>query len=266
MISATRNPQPFLQRIAEAGFTHVHWCHHWDDLYSYSPAEIDEIAGCLKFYNLRLLNLHSTDGATTHWNSPVEEQRQAGLALVTNRIEMTAALGADVTILHFLRKSDLNFSEQAYPDLMRRSLDALQPLARRLGVRLAIENCWDDTFEEMEMLFSYYPPDFLGLCYDSGHGNLGKGLGLDHLERLKDRLIAVHLHDNDGSEDQHRVPFNGNIDWQRLARILATSNYMKAINLESTTYYRDYPGEIEFLKAAFKAAQKIDQMVQSAIQ
>jgi sugar phosphate isomerase/epimerase len=259
------HPQPFLQRIAETGFSHVHWCHHWDDMYVYAPPEIDEISGWFKTYNLRLLNLHSTDGGITHWNSPVEEQRHAGLALVINRIEMTAALGADVTILHFLRKTDLDLIAMPYLDLMCRSLDALEPLARRLGVRLAIENGWDDTFEEMNILFSHYAPDFLGLCYDSGHGNLGKRQGLDHLEYLKDRLIAVHLHDNDGSDDQHRVPLQGNIDWQRLARILASSNYTKTINLEAIMYYPDYPGEREFLQAAYQAATRLDQMVRSLI-
>jgi hypothetical protein len=23
------SPEPCLRRIADAGFTHIHWCHHW---------------------------------------------------------------------------------------------------------------------------------------------------------------------------------------------------------------------------------------------
>ena len=33
----TGSPELQLRRIAEAGFTHVHWCHHWDDDFLYGP-------------------------------------------------------------------------------------------------------------------------------------------------------------------------------------------------------------------------------------
>ena len=25
----TGDPSPYLKRIADAGFSHIHWCHHW---------------------------------------------------------------------------------------------------------------------------------------------------------------------------------------------------------------------------------------------
>ena len=60
--------------------------------------------------------------------------------------------------------------------------------------------------------------------------------GLDWLERLKDRLISIHLHDNDGTADQHNLPFwpGGTVDWDRLTKILATSGYTKWVSMEST--------------------------------
>ena len=35
-LAASGSPEAHLRAIAEAGFTHVHWCHHWrtDFLYS----------------------------------------------------------------------------------------------------------------------------------------------------------------------------------------------------------------------------------------
>ena len=51
------NPRPFLRRIAAAGFTHVHWCHHWDSDFVYADAEVDAIGRWLRAYGLRLLDL-----------------------------------------------------------------------------------------------------------------------------------------------------------------------------------------------------------------
>ena len=33
--------------------------------------------------------------------------------------------------------------------------------------------------------------------------------------KFKNRIFAVHLHDNDQSDDQHLLPFDGTIDWNK---------------------------------------------------
>ena len=52
--ASTGDPQPYLERIAEAGFTHVLWAHHaWSD-YIYTDPEIEHIARCLEATGLAL--------------------------------------------------------------------------------------------------------------------------------------------------------------------------------------------------------------------
>ena len=211
-----------------------------------------QIARWLEQYGLRLLNLHASAGVEKDWNSPVEYERLAGIELVVNRLQMTAELGADVAILHMQRQPLDPAEIEPYWDRLHRSLDALEPEACRLGVRLALENYDDDSYLEVQRLFKEYSPAFLGFCYDSGHGNMGRGEGLDQLERVKDRLIAIHLHDNDGSGDQHRVPFKGSVDWPRLAEIIARSSYHGMANLETITHYPDFDDETAFPGRRFR--------------
>ena len=45
-------------------------------------------------------------------------------------------------------------------------------------------------FISLEKLFSEYGPDYVGLCYDCGHGNMIAD-GLDQLDRFKERLISL---------------------------------------------------------------------------
>ncbi len=253
-------PRDYLKRIAEAGFTHIHWCHHWETDFLYSDPEIEEIGRWLEEYGLRLLNLHASHGKEKDWVSDREYQRLAGVELVRNRIDMAARLGGDVIIIHIPSTEPV----EARPSLLkqiRKSLDQLEPFARSHAVRVALENMAGDDFTMLETLLSEYEPGFLGLCYDSGHANLG-GNGLEHLERLKDRLIAVHLHDNDGVYDLHQIPFTGTVDWPGAAKVIASSAYGKCVNLELVIKDSGFSDETKFLHHAYLAGEKLTAMIQ----
>ncbi|MCX7935928.1 MAG: hypothetical protein N3A66_11800, partial [Planctomycetota bacterium] len=49
---STGDPSPYLRRIAAAGFSHVHWCHHWNTDFLYARCEIEQIASWLKDFGL----------------------------------------------------------------------------------------------------------------------------------------------------------------------------------------------------------------------
>ncbi len=261
-LKSTGSPEPSLRQIAEAGFSHVHWGHQWDTDFVYSNTEIHQIQRWLREYGLQMLSIHGSAGVEKKWDSPCEYERVAGVELVCNRLEMAETLGAGVVIMHFDRLPACVEEKGPYWERMRRSLDAIERVARRRGVKLALENYEDESYEEAKTFFAAYGPDFLGFCYDSGHGNMGRGEGLDRLEEVKSRLIAVHLHDNDGKVDQHRLPFRGTVDWKRLIQLIASSSYQNGINLEATHRdYPEFPDEEEFLKEAFRAGQRLSEML-----
>ena len=59
----------------------------------------------------------------------------------------------------------------------------------------------------------------LKFCYDSGH-NHAFDPGFNYLTNFSDKLIALHLHDNDGTADQHTLNKFGNINWKEIAKKL----------------------------------------------
>ena len=245
----TGDPSPYLRRIAEAGFSHVHWCHHWCTDFVYCEPEVDQIQLWLDEYGLQLWDLHGSDGVEKRWASPREYERLAGVELVKNRIEMTARLSGDVVVMHI--------PSEPGSDPVRRSLDEIQPFARAQGVRIAIEN---GNFQAIGQVLAEFGPDYVGLCYDAGHGNLDED-GLGRLEGLKERLIAIHLHDNDGTADQHRLPFTGTIDWPRLAGVLAQSAYERCITLEVGMRLSGIPEEDAFLSKAYEIGATLSAML-----
>jgi sugar phosphate isomerase/epimerase len=264
-ITGTGDPRPYLQQIAEAGFTHVHWCHEWATAHLYTPTEIKQISAWLKQYHLRLTDLHASNGADSNddwWTDIKTSRHTAGMRLLKNRIEMTAQLGSDVVIVHLPLQQESAYTVTNFYARLQKTLDAVALLAQKQRVRMAIENLPNPHFFEMiKKLFGSYGPDYLGLCYDSGHGQLMDD-GLDNLAMVKDRLIAVHLHDNDGTSDQHGLPFTGQVDWTRLARLIAQSSYTKCLSQEVVMRHTGINNEAVFLKKAFAAGTKLTKTVE----
>ncbi len=254
------SPEPYLKQIAEAGFTHVHWCHHWNTDFMYLKSEVDQIGSWLDRYGLKLLDIHASDGNEKAWASHREYERLAGVELVKNRIDMAAALGSDVIVMHIPANLDEPIEKDTGWLQLCQSLDALEPYAKSKGVRIAIENTTFDSLRGIHRLFALYDSAYLGLCFDCGHSNLMDD-GLDQLDQLKHRLLAVHLHDNDGSGDQHNIPFTGSVDWPRLARLLAASSYKKCVSMESNMHRSGISNERDFLAKAFAAGSRLTEMV-----
>lgn len=244
------NPEPYLKKIADTGFTHIHWCHHWSTDFIYSKWEIEEIGKWLRQYSLKLLDLHGSDGHEKNWASEREYERRAGVDLVENRIDMTHRLGGKVVIMHI--------PSEPGNDALRKSLDELKPFARERGIRLALEN---GNFAAISPVLAQYEPDYLGLCYDSGHGNLVPG-ALDELRALTHRLISIHLHDNDATDDQHNLLFSGTVNWPILSQILADSSYSKCISMEVCMKHSTFSDEEFFLKKAFETGVEFSVMVE----
>jgi sugar phosphate isomerase/epimerase len=54
--------------------------------------------------------------------------------------------------------------------------------------------------------------DLVGVCLDVGHAHMDGDL-LDAIDTVSEHLLAVEIHDNRGRADDHRMPFEGTIDW-----------------------------------------------------
>ena len=246
-LSGKGSPEHILKAIAEAGFTHLHWCHQWNSDFLYSRSELAQISQWLREFHLSLLDIHGSQGVEKCWHSPVEYERQAGVELVLNRVRMMHELGGiGALMMHIPATYNCPGFDRAsvleHFDALKRSLDELLPELEKYGVRIAVENMAWDSFELIAEVMRLYPEKYLGITYDSGHGNIGEGRGMDLLEPLKKRLQALHLNDNDGSGDQHQPPFYGTVDWTRMTKLIAESSYQGRplsfeLSIRNTPFY-----------------------------
>lgn len=268
-------------KIAQAGFTHIHWCHEWDGEYIYSKSEMAQLAGWLSEYGLRVKALHATKGSARDvtargkhyrkdYTSDWEYNRIAGVELIQNRVELAAAIGAEEIVLHLYIphvsiRENPEEKEQFYACVYR-SLDELMPCCMERKVRICMENLFDFPGEYMleawDRLFSRYPEEFLGLCYDTGHANMIWGRQAPEiLAKYGERIFAVHLHDNHGKADEHLIPGEGTIDWQAVMEAVARSAYQAPLVLELVCGEKDAD---EYLRKAYRAGCHLESLFAKA--
>lgn len=253
----TGNAEPALTHIAEAGFHHIQWIHHWRHDFIYTEPEIRHIQGLLKRLQLSLYDIHAPAGAEKNWYSTIEYQRLAGVEIIKNRVDMCGALGGSVVVAHTPGIHPAN--REGWVQL-KKSLAELETYCVERDIRIALENRPHDKFVGIKDLLSTYGPEFLGICYDSGHGNIG-GTGLAYLDALKERLISIHLHDNDGKTDQHRPIFSGTVDWTELTRIVSASPYREYLTFETDMRRSGMHDEVLFLETAHSDGVRLLDMI-----
>jgi sugar phosphate isomerase/epimerase len=131
-------------------------------------------------------------------------------------------------------------------------------LAESKKVNLALENLRRP--EYLDYIFAKLQSDRLGFCYDAGHEHC-YCRATDLLAKYGSKLMALHLHDNDGQTDQHQIPGEGTVDWPALKVKLRQTGYSGPMALEviRQTIADDDIGETagQYLQRAFQAASRL---------
>lgn len=157
----------------------------------------------------------------------------------------------------------------------------LRNLAAQLGVRLCLENMAGKPYashpseavfgsraEEIGELARMLDTD---ICWDFGHANMTGLCQSAELESLRGRVRLLHIHDNDGVHDTHRIPFTcadntslgGAIDWEdaaeglRLCDFLATPGRCLNLELKTSDLPADRSIRLSHAATAIHAARKL---------
>lgn len=191
-------------------------------------------------------------------HTPVQYQNnlwldnQDGVALTQCYLQCVddcAEMGIATMVLH------LPDEDHPYNELRLDRIKRIVEKAERLGVNVALENLWNVT--NLSYVLEQVDSLRVGFCYDCCHHN-NYNSDDDLLSMFGSRLKALHLHDNGGSYAQHRLPFDGTIDWSATMKKIVATGYTGATAIEAMNWdYKDLSAE-EFLHEAFERAKKLE--------
>jgi sugar phosphate isomerase/epimerase len=149
--------------------------------------------------------------------------------------------------------------EEAFDLWFQGSLEMWTPLvkeAENLGVTLALENVFDQGPETLKKLLEEINSPHCGFCFDTGHWLVFSKRGWEEwIEVLGGRLVEVHLHDNNGEEDQHLPPGDGKFDFTGFFRHLWTRRLSPLYTLE-VHQEGDLPRSFEAVKGYLESLDK----------
>ena len=162
-------------------------------------------------------------------------------------IECTAEAGGNICIIHPDNDKSAAENAEMYIELL--------PFAKECGVKIATENMWTRDTEKDQSSYAAcataesfiehldaVKDDYLVACLDIGHAEMrGSGSGAaTMIYALKDRLQALHIHDNDKWHDSHQIPFSMSIDFNSVVKALKDINYQGYLTLEADSYLKKY--------------------------
>lgn len=120
---------------------------------------------------------------------------------------------------------------------LEKSLMTWLPLNERaagMGVRLAIENIFEDEPSNLRLLMENMASENFGICFDTGHFNLFSKVPLQQwMDELNPYIVELHLHDNDRSSDQHLPMGEGTFDFNSFFNLLKNKGCVYTLEAHS---------------------------------
>lgn len=192
-----------------------------------------------------------------------DDEREADFARMEREIEISALAGIQIGVLHPVGGLPTTLDEYHRVEQVRiASFQRACEIAAEHDFTIAIENTYDPHADEtsavgrrrfgaiipeLHEVIDAVDADNFGICLDTGHTNLfGLPLG-EAFRQCGDRLIATHVHDNDGHADQHTDPTRGTIDWEDGIAGLREIGWDGIFNLEIAPL-RGHPIEAQMLR------------------
>lgn len=237
-----------LRAIASSGFSAVDFTFYFElealveqDDYLIIARDAHELMG--------ELGLVCTQAHAPFSLCPGEERAQSERKFrnIVRSMQMASIMGAKIIVVHSPAAPTQDETEIAALRLYR----ALMPYCREFGIRIGVENLGNalSTPESLNRVLAQLDEKWFTACFDVGHAWMLGIAPQDFIRKIKSgRLGALHIHDNDGTDDQHQLPYWGTIDWKAVICALKEVNYAGELTFEAWRFLDSFPTEL--LRAA----------------
>ena len=188
-------------------------------------------------------------------------------------MEIASIMGASIIVIHPLHHLDYIEHGKKLREMSYEYMRRLLPKAEELGIVIGYENMWqrdrergciiantgglaEDLCEDIDRLSSPY----IRACLDVGHSAL-VGEKPENAIRIlgRERLKALHIHDNNLREDQHTLPFLGRLDWKAIASALSDIAYEGEFTYEADSFLMNLPSSA--VPAALRLMERVGRSI-----
>jgi len=256
-----------LEKIAGLGFRGVEIMGDRPHLYppDFKGTDLARVKEALKKHNLKVTNLNSFtlfavgDTYLPSWIEPEKERREIRIQHTLECLKTADALGSKNISIPPGGPLD-GMSRDAAMALFHQGLEAVIPLAEKLGVKILVEP-EPDLLMENTVEFKSFIKDVqsaaVGLNFDIGHFFCAGEDPAAAFEELFEWIGHIHLEDIAADRSHnHLIAGNGAIRFLEIFQVMVKLEYRGDISLELYPY-TDTPVEagresLEYLRPIFK--------------
>ena len=221
----------WLDRIWDAGIPLVEFYCARQHLDYHNRAQIAELGYWFRDSLLKLHSLHapvysdyvngvSGPQAVINITEPVKSKRIPMMDEIKRALEIAELVPFQYFIQHF-GVTGQEYDERSI-DAAFTALEEISLFARQRGVEVLLENIPNaHSGAERLLMFLNVTHLPLNICFDTGHAHLNEGVETAY-GMLREHVRSVHVHDNNGTDDDHLFPGSegGTIDWPRAMHAL----------------------------------------------
>ena len=207
--------------------------------YTLHDEALKRLIGTWQDGGIEVWSVHLPAGRAIDISNPT--YAQAGIDLVGGYMEACARMGIDKVVLH---PSFGPIAPEERALRLQTSLDSVRKLYRS-DLHIAVEtmprtdlcNTVAETMAYLEAL-----QGIAGCCVDVNHCQKDKPQ--DVITAVGDRLLTVHIADDDGIDERHWFPGKGVLDWRAILQALRTVGYEGCFMYELWWRHYDDPANI----------------------
>ena len=226
----------------------------WKQNFNLSDKILKQLKNKAKENNIKLI-VH------TPWYLPcgsiIPEIHEAVMKILKKGVIVAKKVGSNrVTVHPGIREMpgpaiDLNY------DALKSTLKELVEFANKDNINICFEN-----YDASPNYLSYNVEDYLKVLnsvkglkttLDLGHANTTTTNPIEYLTSIKHTIMNIHVHDNDGKHDEHKLLGQGNIDFIKLFKKCKEIGYKGPFTFELFPYENLLKGKEKFLELWEKA-------------
>ncbi len=177
---------------------------------------------------------------------------------IVRSIEAAAILGAKAIVVHPKQHLPYKTEKAALWEMNLEFYRALAPVAKRCGIKIALENMWQYNHEggriidsvcsrpeEFKAYLDELNDDCFTACFDIGHAAVTDE-DIPYFIRTLGReyLLALHVHDVEHKNDNHNLPYTQKLNWDAITSALAEIDYQGDLTFEAGNFVKQFPQSV----------------------
>ena len=175
-------------------------------------------------------------------SSPVGAIRRDSLQYMRECMDNAAELGAQILLivpLQGIYQGSIEEGRERLIDSINAICEEAVPYPFKLGLEVVNPTASNlvNTATEAVQIISRLDDQSVGIVLDTGHINLVDESAEEAIRRAGDRLLQVHVNDNDGRQQQNLIPGDGTFDFVGFINALRAAGYEGCLSAELGRQY-----------------------------